>query len=277
MKKYILYALLLITAACEKGIDSVEYPSTVYLPKSGIVDVAPLLGESVYQISIYKAGINQNESAVDVYLQIDKDSLERYVAANAEQFELLPEKYYDIPTTKVRLEGERTTINIRLLNIDERFVNRNYVLPISIEAVSPLVSVEPSKKAVFLIMSAFRNIYAGDYKVNGTITDSATGETVTKIDENVSATSVTANSIIVKGAENNMNLMLTVKGDGSVSVAGASGSENYEITDMSGFSSKYTGAFDQLYQRSWGVYDVYYQYSLNSAVMYVHTQYKSWH
>lgn len=275
--KFLIITILssIILISCEKGLDTVEYDSTVYLPSAGITEVTPLLGESIYQIGIYWAGINVKESGITVYLKVDADSLARYLAEKQSDYKLLPETYYDIPVTTVNLADDRSLVNIHLKNIDDRFTGNNYILPISIESVNPLVNVAPSKKTIFLNFTRFRNIYEGTYKVFGPIT-SEDNEVVSTVDEVADAVSTAANTIKIKGAENNMNILLTVKSDGVVAISSAPGSESYQVTNMEGYKSVFTGSFDNQYQRAWGVFDLYYQYTLGITTMYVHAQLKSW-
>lgn len=281
--KYIIIAVLfaVLIASCDKGIENVVYDSTVYLPSDGIREVAPLLGESTYQIGINRAGINSKESGITVYLKVDVDSLERYNAVNRQSnFKLLPEKYYEIAETTVNLSGDRTLVNIRFKNIDETFVGIDYLLPISIESVSPLINVHPEKKTIFLHLFRFRNKYEGSYKPVGPIVSD--GEVVSRVDKDfVDAVTVNANTIIVEGPEPNMELLLTVKNDRTVVVSSASGSEKFQVKNMDGNTSDYTGTFNSKLQRSWGVFDLWYQYVLISdekeSEMYVHAELRSWY
>jgi hypothetical protein len=268
----------ILLTSCEKGIDTVEYDSTVYLPSNGIREVAPLLGESIYQIGLLWAGINQKESGITVYLKVDADSLARYLAVNRQSnFKLLPEMFYDIPTTTVNLSGERSLVNIRFKNIDERFVDNDYILPISIESVSPLVNVDPRRKTIFLNLTRYRNIYEGVYKGFGPISDD-NNEVVSKVDkDDFYAVTVNANTIVVGGPEPNMNIVLTIKSDGMVEIGSAPGSASFLVQNLDGYESVYKGEFDHRYQRSWGVFDLYYQYVLGGANMYVHAELRSWH
>lgn len=286
--KYLITTILIsiFLSSCDKGIDTVEYESTVYLPSDGIREVAPLLGESVYQVGLFWAGVNAKESGITVYLKIDADSLERYIAVNRHlgSFRLLPEKYYDVPETTVNLSGNCSLVNIRFKNIDETFIDNDYILPVSIESVSPLVHVHPEMKTIFLHLKRFRNVYEGVYKPYGPIT-SDDNEVVSKVDKpSVEAVTVNANTIMVEGPEPNMLLLLTVKSDGTVEIKSvppsSSGEEtehDFQAQNIVGYESVYTGKFNHEYQRSWGVFDLYYQYVLSGgANMYVHAELKSW-
>ena len=281
--KFLITAMLIsfLMTSCEKGIENVEYDATVYLPSDGVREVAPLLGESVYRVGIYQAGVNSKESDVTVYLKVDADSLNRYIAVNRQStFKLLPEKFYDIPKTTINLSGERIFFDIRFKNIDEYFTGNDYVLPISIESVNPLVNVHPEKKTIFLHLPRFRNQYEGVYKPYGPIT-SEDNEVVSRVDKlSVNAVTVNANTIMVEGPEPNMFLLLTVKGDGTVEIKSvppvSADDSDYNVKNLDGYESVYTGEFDHEYQRSWGVFDLYYQYVLGGANMYVHAELRSW-
>ena len=276
--KFLIVAVLISLSSCDKGIENISFDSTVYIPSNGIREFAPLLGESIYQVGLFWAGVNQKESGITVYLKVDADSLARYNAVNKQaNYQLLPEMYYDIPQTTVNLSDERSLVDIRFKNIDEWFTDKNYILPISIESVSPLVNVEAKRKTIFLHLTRFRNIYEGRYKGFGPIT-SDDNKIVSKVDkDDFIATTVNANTIMVRGAEVTMNILLTVKNDGTVEVTNAPGSEAFHVKNLVGYESVYTGEFDHKYQRTWGVFDLYYQYVLGAANMYVHVELKSWH
>ena len=281
--KFLIIAVLIpvLMASCDKGIENVAYDSTVYIPSNGIREVAPLLGESTCQIGIYWAGVNPKESGITVYLKVDADTLERYVAVNRQSnFKLLPEKYYDIPETTVNISGERSLVDIRFKNIDDTFVGMDYILPISIESVSPLVNVHPEKKTIFLHLPRFRNQYEGRYKSSGPIV-SDDSEIVSRVDkENADAITVNANTIMVEGPEKEMRLLFTVKNDGTVVVSALPGPEgfNFQVQNMDGYVSEFTGTFDNNLQRVWGVFDVWYQYVIAGGFnMYVHAEFRSWH
>ena len=66
---YLISLLLILFGACKKGIDTIEVDSTVYLPQSGLNTQTVLLGESIYELGVYKSGINQINATVTVNLK----------------------------------------------------------------------------------------------------------------------------------------------------------------------------------------------------------------
>jgi len=280
MQKYysicaIWVSFLLLFASCEKGMDTIEYDSTVYLPMNGLSGQTILLGESIFELGVYKAGINQDHADVTVKLRVDQEAFDEFRGFNP-GYQLLPESYYSMETPEVVIgkNSEREFCRIHFKGIDENFINKKYILPISIESVSPSVEIMEGAKTVFLSFPRFRSIYECLYKVTGKVTPAAGGDPV-KVDEQVSATSVSANTIMIKGAENNMKLLLTVL-ENSVTVKAASGSESYGIKNTDGKTSTYTGIFDPVVQTNRGTFKLFYSYMLNGLQMDAEVELKFW-
>ncbi len=268
-------SFLFLFVSCEKGMDTIEYDSTVYLPMNGLSEQTILLGESIFELGVYKAGINQDHAGVTVKLKIDQEAFSEFRASNLE-YQLLPETYYSIETPEVVIgkNSEREFYKIHLKGIDENFINKKYILPISIESVSPSVEIMESAKTVFLSFPRFRSIYECLYKVTGKVTPAAGGDPV-KVDEQVSATSVSANTIMIKGAENNMKLLLTIL-ENSVAVNAGTGSESYGIKNTDGKTSTYSGIFDPVVQTNRGTFKLFYSYMLNGLQMDAEVELKFW-
>ena len=266
MKYFILMLSVLLFASCEKGIDTVEQNSTVYLPMYGLSEQTVLLGESILELGVYKAGINQKNAEVTVTLKIDQEAFNEFLASNP-GYTLLPETYYSIlsPSVEISENKEREFYKIHLKGIDESFVNKKYILPVSIESVSPEADILEDGKTVFLSFSKYRNAWECLYKVFGKVTSSV-GGAQTVIDERINATTLSANCIKIKGAENNMNLLLTLQGN-NVAISGASGSENYNLKNTDGKSSTYSGIFDPVTQSNRGTFTLFYSYTLKGQQM----------
>lgn len=275
MKYFILMLSVLLFASCEKGIDTVEQNSTVYLPMYGLSEQTVLLGESILELGVYKAGINQKNAEVTVTLKIDQEAFNEFLASNP-GYTLLPETYYSIlsPSVEISENKEREFYKIHLKGIDESFINKKYILPVSIESVSPEADILEEGKTVFLSFSKYRNAWECLYKVFGKVTSSV-GGAQTVIDERINATTLSANSIKIKGAENNMNLLLTIQGN-NVIISGASGSENYNLKNTDGKSSTYTGTFDPVTQSNRGTFTLFYSYTLNGQQMDAEVELKFW-
>lgn len=280
MQKYysicaIWVSFLLLFASCEKGMDTIEHDSTVYLPVNGLSEQTILLGESIFELGVYKAGINQDHAGVTVKLKVDQEAFAEFRASNP-GYQLLPESYYSMETPEVVIgeNSEREFCKIHFKGIDENFINKKYILPVSIESVSPSVEVMENGKTVLLSFPRFRSLYESLYKAEGKVTPAAGGDPV-KLDEQVSATSVSANTIMIKGAENNMKLLLTVL-ENSVSVKAGAGSEGYGIKNTDGKASTYSGIFDPVVQSNRGAFKLYYSYVLNGEQMDAEVDLKFW-
>uniref|UniRef100_UPI003216A9A5 DUF1735 domain-containing protein n=1 Tax=uncultured Draconibacterium sp. TaxID=1573823 RepID=UPI003216A9A5 len=278
-KSYLLYTLLIVISlltSCEKGLDTIETESTIYIPLSDLTNQTVLLGESTFKLGIYNAGINQVTSDITVNLKVDQTAFNELQQSNSE-YDLLPETYYNIESTEVVIGSREVSqsLSIKLKGINESFTGKNYVLPISIESVSPEVSILEDKKTALLNFTRYRNAYECKYKANGSVTPSGNEKSNVKIDEEQPTISVSANSIQIKGAETNMQLILTVAGD-QVTVSGAPGSEMYEIANTQGKTSTYTGSFDSVQQSNMGTFKLYYTYLKFGKQMNVEVELKSY-
>lgn len=263
----LLLLIVMFCISCEKGGDMINVDSTVYIPNSGLSTQTALLGESVFKLGIYKAGINQKDAQVTVSMAVDQDAFATFLQTNP-GYELLPATNYNIPSTEVAIGDEREDLNIRLTNITENtFTGKKYVLPISIKSVSPAVKLNEEKKIAFLYFSRFRNVYESKYKAYGEVTNDAGG--ITKIDEVQNPVSVSANVLEVAGPVSGMKLRLAVMND-KVQVTGAPGSEVYSIqNNPSKGQSTYSGQFDPVYQSYKGKFKLFYSYILSGKTQQV--------
>ena len=273
---YLISLLLILFGACKKGIDTIEVDSTVYLPQSGLNTQTVLLGESIYELGVYKSGINQINATVTVNLKIDQDTLNAFLLLNP-GYTLLPETFYSIvsPSVVIPKDKDREFYKIHFKGIDESFVGKKYILPVTIESVSPSVTILKEKSTVFLNFSQYRNAYECKYKAFGKISLEGATDPLSVIDEQITATTVSANTISIKGAENNMILYLTVL-DNEVIISGAPGYESYNIKNTAGKTSTYTGDFAQTYQASKGVFKLYYTYTLTGQQKNAEVELKFW-
>lgn len=273
---YLILLVAILFGACEKGIESVTVNSTVYLPQSGLNIQKVLLGESIYELGVYKAGVNQENATVTVKMKIDENAFSEFLVLNP-GYELLPETYYSIPSPSVIIpkDKERESYRIHLKGIDETFVNRKYILPVSIDSVSPTAEIIEGKSTVFLNFSDYRNVYECKYKALGKITLEGQTDLLSMIDEPIVATTVSPNTISIKGPENNLVLYLTIL-DSEVMIKGAPGNESYNVMNTSGSTSTYTGNFAQTYQASTGAFKLFYSYLLNGQQKNVEVELKFW-
>ncbi len=282
MKKYHqLYFLaclsILSFSSCEKGIDLIEQDSTVYLPQSGATVQTALLGESVFNLGVYHAGLNQSNQNVTVTLGIDQAEASTFIAQNA-GYEILPSNFYSLPAQTVTIgKGQdRQYYQIQLKNIDESFIDKKYILPLSIQSVDPNVSISATKKLAMLQFVKFRNVYETKYKAYGQTVLSGTADTdKLKIDEMLTSSSVNATTIKVKGAVTGLNLLLTVN-NGQVQITGAVGSEAFAVSNTAGKTSTYVGEFSKLYQCNTGKFMLYYTYTSGGKQMDATVELKTW-
>lgn len=273
---FIAFISILFFSSCEKGIDTIESESTVYIPNSGFSAQTVLLGESIFELGVYKAGINPKEGDITVTLKVDQDALTTFQASNP-GYEILPEAYYSIESVNVVIakDKESETCKIHLKGIDNSFISKNYILPISIASISPSVNILEESQTALLYFSKYRNAYECKYKAFGQVSPAGDELTSTAIDEVVSATTVSENSIKVKGAENNLYLNLTVLENG-VTISSAAGSEAYNVTNTEGKTSTYTGVFDPVYQGNKGTFVLYYSYTKNGLQMDAEVELNFW-
>lgn len=280
-KSHNIYLIALLStfllSSCEKGIDTVEQDSTVYLPQSGATEQTALLGESVFQLGVYHAGLNQTNNSLSVTLGIDETAGAEFMSQN-EGYEVLPASYYSLPESNVLIgKGEeRGMYQIQLKNIDESFIDKKYFLPVSIKSVDKDVMVSETKKLAILQFTRFRNVYEAKYKAYGqAILSGSTNTDIQKVDEVITSSSVDANTIKVKGAVSGLTLLLKVQ-NGQVEITGASGSEAFGVTNTSGKTSTYTGSFSDIYQCNSGTYTLYYTYTASGKQMDATVELKFW-
>lgn len=273
---FIAFISLLFFSSCEKGIDTIEFESTVYLPNAGLSAQTVLLGESIFELGVYRAGINQTEGDITVTLKVDQAAFSTFQASNP-GYEILPESYYSIESTSVIIaeDKECETCKIHLKGIDDKFISKNYILPISIASITPSVSTLEEGQTAFLYFSKYRNAYECKYKAFGATSPAGDKTTSTTIDEVVTATTATVNSIKVKGAESNLYLNLTIL-DSGVAITGATGSEAYNVVNTAGKTSTYTGEFDRVYQGNKGKFILYYSYTKNGLQMDAEVELNFW-
>lgn len=274
---YFILLLSLLFASCQKGIDTVEVDSKIFLPQSGLSTQTVLLGNSEFTLGVYKSGINQKNASVLVTLGVDQTSGNQFIAANP-GYEMLPSDYYTLPeqTVSIGKGSEREFYHINLKGINEVFTGKKYILPISIKGVDNNAVIDTARDVAILQFTRFRNVYEAKYKAYGQAVVSGTPDTdLLKVDEVVTSTSVNANTIMVKGATSGMNLLLTVQ-NGQVQVTGATGSEAFNIQNTSGKTSTYVGEFNEIYQCNKGTYTLYYTYTTSGKQMDVSTELKFW-
>ncbi len=274
-----IYALVIfmgVQISCEKGLDLIEVDSTVYIPQSGISEHPLLLGESFLNLGIYHAGVNQKSGNLEVTMGVDQSAMEDFLA-NHPDFELLPDSYFDLPENKVSISAgeERGFFPVHIKNIGTDFVDKNYVLPISIQNVAPEVDVLEDQKTSFLTFSRYRNIYEGNYKAFGAVSEDSENATIDKIDEVIFAETAGPQSIRINSLFKSGDVILTVKGN-QVEIKEAPGSEGLEITNQAGKSSTFTGAFDPVYQRANGTFDLSFTYEANGERINVQVQLDFW-
>lgn len=252
---------MLMVSSCEKGLDTIKVDGTVYIPNSGLTTQTALLGESIFKLSVYRAGVNQ-ENSVTVNLEVDQNAFAEFQVNNP-GYEMLPANHYNIPSGTVAIGAgeERESLNIRLTNVSENtFTGKKYVLPVSIKSVNPDTKINEEKKVAFLYFSRFRNAYEAKYKAYGKVTSDVGA--LTNIDEVQSPVSVAANVLEVAGPVTGMKLRLTIQND-KVQVTGATGSEIYAIQNDPSRESTFLGQFDPVYQAYKGNFKLFYTYLLS--------------
>lgn len=270
LTKYRFLSVLLLLSAifclsCEKGEDMIKVDSTVYIPNSGLSTQTALLGESVFKLGVYKAGITSKDASVTVSMGVDQQAFTTFLATNP-GYELLPSANYIITSPEITIGKERADLDIRLTNITEStFTGKKYVLPVRIKSTSPDVKMNAGKQVAFLYFSRFRNVYESKYKAYGQVVNE-TGA-ITKIDEVQSPVSVSANALDVSDAATGLKLRLTIMNN-KVLVTGAPGFEGYNVqNNPAKGESTYVGQFDPVYQTYKGTFKLFYSYTSGGKLL----------
>ncbi len=257
-------------ASCEKGIDIITVENTVYFPLHGYSAQTALLGESDYELVLYKAGLNgegQSDQAATVEIASDATVLDEFKANNPgyEDYVMLPETYYEIESMSYTIpaEAHQTNVRIHLKNIDETFVDTKYLLPIKISGASDGIAINEEQNVVVLHFTRFRNQYEGLHKAYGT----AVSETEElKIDKEKTLTSSGTSSVTtLLGNSLTAQMKLTINGNGSVTVSNVDGDNSVTVRNNPEVPSVYVGSFDETYQRSKGTYTLNYIYEENGV------------
>ena len=279
-----ILALSLGFSSCEKGIDYVEYPSTIYFPQSGLNEVNLLWGESTYDLAVYRAGINQNNRNFEVSIAYDQAGGEAFVSDSTNyelkvdgktvlfkdypqsmRYKLLPAEYYNLPAEKVSIgkDDERGFCKLQFNKVNEAFDEARYILPLKIESVTPDAEVLAEKSSVILHLANYRNVYGGPYRALGKAS-SPNDNNELKIDTYYDAKSLGQNTVTIPGPINGMQVNLSVN-NGEVTVSAAEGSEHYNIKGVAG-TNTYQGEFSEKYQRNKGDFNLGYTYEIQKEI-----------
>lgn len=270
--------LAVLYTSCEKGADLIDVNNTVYIPQSGYSSQAVLLGESTYNLGVYKAGHMKKDEAVKVVFTVDAAALDAFKAADPKNadYVILPENYYSLPSEGVTVgkDEEKGFLGIRFKNIGADFKDTKYILPLKIQSVSGKAVINENKSVALLHISRFRNAYEGKYKAYGW-TVAAGESSKSKIDVEKMLVSSDATSVITGIAtEAEIKMKLTVDGT-NVIITSAPGSEAYKIKNTSE-SSSYQGVFDEGYQRDKGVFKLKYSYEQDGKTYSAEEEVKFW-
>lgn len=279
-----ILVLSLVIGSCEKGIDYVEYQSTVYFPLSGLSEVNLLWGESTYDLAVYRAGINQSNRSFEVGIAYDQAGGEAFIndSTNYEltvdgktvlfkdypqsmRYKLLPSEYYSLPGEKISIgkDDERGFCTLQFTKVDEAFSGARYILPLKIENVTPEAEVLADKSSVILHLADYRNVYGGSYRALGKASSPKDNNEL-KIDTYYDAKSLGQNTVTIPGPVNGMQVNLTVN-NGEVSIGGAEGSEHYNIKGIAG-KNTYQGEFSEKYQRNKGDFNLVFTYEIQKEI-----------
>jgi len=260
-------AICFMAAACENGTDLVEIDNTIYFPASGYSERSALLGESTMYVAVYKAGVDHSP-AIDVTVNVDAAAFEEFKASDPQYagLDILPEEFYTLESTSVTIpeDSYMAYFKMRLRNIDVGFSGSNYVLPLSIGSVSKGV-VNADKSTAFIHLGNYTNMYAGVYKAKGgSVADSGIE---TSVDSEKTLTALGTNSVTTwVASDTGKSMVLVFNDDGSVSVSGAVGMEQFGIANDPSTPSTFTGGFDPAYQRFKGTVTLNYTYRVSQTV-----------
>lgn len=260
----LLAFLLLLTLSCDQDLEMNSVKTTTYLPQYGLTTHSLLIGNSLFRLELYKAGFLESPG-VTAQIQVDVTAFNRFKQDNPSysDYVLLPSMYYSIENMKVTIpKGSYSKpLIISLKNIDESYINKKYILPISIKSVSG-GQLNESKSVAFLHFNHYRNVYDGTYLATGTcvgVFGDRLGMYTNKKLVTVGPKSVT--TTIGNYSTSTSNMLLTVLENGQVSIQSAPGSEHREVQNDPVKMSTYSGDFDTFYQRNKGVFKLYYRYT----------------
>lgn len=251
----LLLGCLILFTGCERGLDYISYDSKVYFPTSGILEIQPLLGESIYELTVYKSGINDGQTAT-VDLFVDEAAFTEYQATQRDA-EHMPANMVSIEPLQVTFDKDEIekSVFIHFKGIDEGFVGKHYILPLTLRSGQNGLLVE-GKKTTLIKLIRYRNQYQGDFKGLGAfhLSDSEDGKE--KIDYSIQTKTIAANIFELPSHVNNLNLWVEVNGT-EITVKEAGGTNQFMVQDH---GSRLTGSFNQTYQRFIGSFDLSFSY-----------------
>lgn|SRR5690606_11314696 len=269
MKKIIKILLVLccFCIGCEKAGDSVSFENKVYFPAHGKLEMRPLLGESIVELTVYRSGYNTEKGSV-VEIAVDNDLLGDY---EDKQAVLLPESMYSIEQRSFSFEKDEVEkkVFIQLKSVDESVVGKNYVLPIRVQSSEPSLVVE-DKSVVYLSINNYRNQYEGKYRVQGERYLQHQEAEAEVIDYTANATTVSPNTFQIPSHINGVNLWVEIDGP-TVKVKEA---QNGDVLKISDLGSSMEGGFDATYQRFVGEFNLAYTYEAEGGTHEAHTRLK---
>lgn len=249
----IFFFLCFLCMGCEKGGDSVSFESKVYFPAHGKYEIEPLLGESIFELVIYRSGYNTGKTAT-VVLHSNAQLLGDYSDKQAVE---LPATMYSIAQENYSFDKDdvEKKVYIHLKNIDESVKGKNYVLPLQIQSDDPSI-IEDEKNTVYLHINNYRNQYQGQFRVIGETYLKHNEEETESIDYRTSAMTVSPNIFEIPSHVVGVNLWVEVIGN-VVKVKEAQNNNTLQLKDL---GSTMTGEFDTSYQRFHGSFNLYFSY-----------------
>jgi len=138
MKKivYLITLIILgtfILSSCEYEYDDFEAPK-IYIPQSGLSLHQFGKSDTTYSLSVYLAGVRENESDIHVKLNLATDDFNAFNSANNNKYTLLPASAYIIVETGKAVPGyvfdlKEAETNAKMHKEDPTVKLLNYIDP----------------------------------------------------------------------------------------------------------------------------------------------------
>lgn len=239
------FAAILSASSCEKEFDQIEaYKKNIYLVHSENMIhhfIHPFQAKpSKGFITVYCSGSILPDRDIEIDIEFDDKIVEEYNFIEFEHdssryVQKLSQENFDIPSFTVSIKKGELYSNMPIL-LDSRGLSPDttYVIPLRIKQVNEYEINEELSSILYAIR--LENEYSGQYRMAGTLTDTASGyeQQVFKDKKIVPIDEFTSRMFIAAENENPANipthtLTFTVKSDNSVVIH-----EENDIIDLGG-------------------------------------------
>lgn len=157
-------SIFVIISACKKPnypIEDADSYSKVFiqLASNGAINKSfPIRDEWIStQFGVGYGGVNMLKNSVVVDLQIDQNKVDEYNFQNNSNYELPPSESYKFTENSVTISAGRSGSNFTNLEINPIKLEgtKSYILPISINSVTPFIPIADELQTAFFIVNGF--------------------------------------------------------------------------------------------------------------------------